>query len=86
MAKLEQSKHAKKVHVIEVVCAVLVAAIPKLFSAVQQEYRISIFPPLYCSASPAYVFYGTILPTVVVSCATLIMMVIILYYIHIVSN
>ena len=86
MAKLEQSKHAKKVHVIEVVCAVLVATTPKLFSAVQQEYHITIFPPPYCSASPAYVFYGTILPTVVVSCATLIMMVIILYNIHVVSN
>ena len=85
MSRFERSKHAKKVHIIEVVCVVLLTTVPKFVFAVRQEFRIVTFPPTICGASPTRNFYGNILPTIVVSCATLIMMVIILYNIHIVS-
>ena len=85
MGELEQSKHAKKAHIIEVICAVLLGTVPYFIFALQQEFRITTFPPLYCSGNAAHNFYGTILPTIVVSCASLIMMVITLYKIHVVS-
>jgi len=85
MGQLEQSKHAKRIHTIEVICAVLLGTVPYLVFALQQEFHITTFPPVYCGGSAAHNFYGSILPTVVVSCASLIMMVITLYKIHVVS-
>ena len=85
MVQLEQSKHAIKFHIIEVMCAVLLGTIPYIAFALRQEFHIVTFPPFYCGAGPTQNFYGSILPTVVVACASLIMMVIVLYKIHIVS-
>ena len=85
MVQLEQSKHAGKFHIFEVTCAVLLGTIPYIIFASRQEFHIATFPPFYCGANPTQNFYSSILPTVVVSCASLIMMVIMLYKIHVVS-
>ena len=86
MLRLEQSNHAKKVHIVEVTVAVLVATVPYIVFFVNSDFHISTFPPLYCGAGPTHNFYGVIVPTVVVYCVTLIMMLFVLYKIHIVSS
>ena len=86
MLQLEQSDHAGKIHVVEVMVAVLVATVPYIVFLINSDFRISTFPPLYCGAGPTHNFYGLIVPTVVVYCITLIMMLFVLYKIHIVSS
>ena len=86
MIKLEQSKYARVTHIIEVAIAVLLGTVPYIFIAANSRFHIGIFPPLYCGADPVYSFYATILPTVLVYCASLIMMLFMLYKIHIVSH
>ena len=85
MIKLEQLKYSKMIHVIEVTTAVLLGTVPYIIFATNSKFHITTFPPLYCGTDPVYNFYGTIVPTVVVSCATLIMMLFVLYKIHVVS-
>ena len=85
MIKLEQSKYARMIHIIEIAIAVLLGTVPYIFFAVNTNFHIGSFPPLYCATGPVHVFYGTILPTILASCASLIMMLFILYKIHIVS-
>ena len=86
MVKLEQSKYARLIHITEVAIAVLLGTVPYIFFAVYSRFHIVVFPSLYCGADPVYNFYGTILPTVLVYCASLIMMLFVLYKIHIVSH
>ena len=86
MVRLEQSKYSRMIHIAEVTIAVLLGTVPYIFFAIYSKFHITTFPPLYCGANPVYNFYGTILPTVLVSCATLIMMLFVLYKIHIVSH
>ena len=86
MVKLEQSKYSRMIHITEVTIAVLLGTVPYIFFAIYSKFHIATFPPLYCGTDPVYYFYGTILPTVLVSCATLIMMLFVLYKIHIVSH
>ena len=85
ITKLEQTKYAKTVHTIEITFVVLLAIVPYIAIALQHKFHIATFPPLYCAAGPRENFYGAIVPTVLASCASLVMMVIILYKIHIVS-
>ena len=85
MTKLEQSKYAKTVHTIEITFVVLLATVPYIAIALQHRLHIATFPPLYCAAGPRENFYGSIVPTILASCASLVMMVIMLYKIHIVS-
>ena len=85
MIKLERLKHAKKIHIVEVALAVLLGTVPNIVFAISSRFHIVTFPPLFCGAAPEYNFYGIIVPTIVVYCATLIMMLFVLYKIHIVS-
>ena len=86
MVKLEQSKYSRLIHIIEVAIAVLIGTVPYIFFAVNMNFHIAGFPPHYCATGPVHFFYGTILPTVLASCASLIMMLFMLYKIHIVSH
>ena len=86
MIKLEQLKYSRMIHIIEVTIAVLLGTVPYICFAINSKFRITTFPPLYCGTHPVYNFYGTILPTILVSCASLIMMLFVLYKIHIVSH
>ena len=85
MIKLEKSKHLRKLYVVEITFAVLLAVLPNIVFAINLDFRITTFPPFLCMANPNNVFYGTIIPTIMACCATLMMMLFILYNIHIVS-
>ena len=85
MAQLEQSKHAQIIHSIEITFVVLLATVPYIVFASQEQFHIVSFPPLYCGAGPSQNFYSNIVPTILATCASLIMMVIMMYKIHIVS-
>ena len=85
MTQFEQSSRAKKIHITEVIVVVLLATIPYVVIAVNSDFRFAVFPPFFCTAEPVYNFYGYIIPTVVVICVTLILMLFVLYTIHLVS-
>lgn len=85
MAQLEQSKNRRKVYIFEVAFMVLLGTVPYIVFAVKSDFHISNFPPLYCGAGPVHNFYGTIVPTVLTCCTSLIMMLFVLYNIHTVS-
>ena len=85
MAQFEQSSRAKKIHVTEVIVVVLLATIPSIVFGVNSDFRFAVFPPFYCTAEPERNFYGYVIPTVLVICVTLILMLFVLYTIHLVS-
>ena len=85
MVQLEQSKYARTIHIIEVTLVVLLGTVPNIVFSIHSEFHIITFPPIYCGADPEHNFYSTIVPTILVCCATLIMMLFVLYKIHIVS-
>jgi len=85
MVRLHRSKYRRKVHAFEIALVVLLGTVPYIVFAAKSEFHIVNFPPLYCGASPRYNFYGTIVPTVLASCVTFIMMLFVLYHIHTVS-
>ena len=85
MIHLENSKHSRKVHITEVTIAVLLATIPYVIFAARSEFHISLLPGVNCGAGPVHSFYGLIMPTVLVYCSSLIMMLFVLYKIHLVS-
>lgn len=85
MIRFENSKHSRKIHITEVTIAVLLATIPYVILAAKSEFRIGVLPAVFCGAGPVYNFYGLVIPTVIVYCSSLIMMLFVLYKLHLVS-
>jgi len=83
--KLDKSEHSNKYHIVEVVCAVIMGTVPYITFAATSKFQNVNFPPYLCGASPAYNFYGTIIPTILVNCVNLILMLFVIYKIHKVS-
>ena len=80
--KLDKSEHSKKYHIIEVVCALIVGTVPNITFAATSKFQFTTFPPYSCGTGPAYNFYGTIVPTILVNCVNLILMLLVVYKIH----
>ena len=80
------SPHSTKIHIIEVISVFIVGTLPYVVFAASSNYTITSFPPTSCTGDSVYSFYSLIIPTVILSCCSLIMMLIILYSIHIVSD
>lgn len=80
------SPHSMKFHIIEVIGVFIVGTLPYIVFAATSNYMITSFPPTGCSGDAIYSFYSLIVPTVILSCCGLVMMLIILYNVHIVSN
>ena len=78
--------HSIKIHIIEVTCVFIVGTVPYIAFAGASKNRIGSFPPRGCSGDAVYSFYSLVIPTVILSCSSLVMMLVILYNIHIVSN
>ena len=78
--------HSIKIHIIEVTCVFIVGTVPYIVFASASKNRIGSFPPRGCSGDAVYSFYSLVVPTVILSCSSLVMMLVILYNIHIVSN
>ncbi|XP_065890888.1 uncharacterized protein [Dysidea avara] len=69
-------------HVIEVAAVIIIVTTPNIYFLATSQYQIINFPPLFCGAGVDVNFYGIILPTVVINCASLIMMLLVLQKIH----
>ena len=85
-SKLDNSDHSKRIHTIEVVAAIVVGTVPYIVFAGTSKYQFARFPPYYCVYDTTYLFYGTVLPTLIPGCVGLILMLLVLYKIHIVSS
>ena len=64
---------------------IIIVTTPNIYFLATSQYQIINFPPLFCGAGVDVNFYGIILPTVVINCASLIMMLLVLQKIHGVS-
>jgi len=83
--RLDKSDNSRKYHIIEIICALIIGTVPYIAFAGTYKFQTINFPPSYCVAEPTYHFYGTIVPTVVVNCINLILMLFVLYKIRKVS-
>ena len=83
--RLDQSEHSRKYHIVEIVCVLIIGTVPYITFAATNKFQAINFPPSYCALDPVYNFYSIIVPTVVVNCINLILMLFILYKIHKVS-
>jgi len=83
--RLDQSEHNGKIHIVEISCVFIVGTVPYLALAAASKFKIAMFPPLRCVVTEAYTFYGSIVPTIVLACVSMILMLLVLYKIHIVS-
>ena len=84
-AKLNNSAYGRKIYALEVLIVVVIGTVPYIVFASTSTYQISRFPPVYCSYNTTYHFYGTYIPTLIIGCAGLILMLLVLYKLHIVS-
>ena len=86
-SKLLDSWHyTKKFYYLEVGLVTIIGAIPYLVLAGLSEFQINQFPPLFCGLSAAGSSYGIVIPTIVVNCATVIILLLVLYHVHNVSD
>jgi len=72
-------------HVTEVIAVITIVTTPNIYFLATSQYQIANFPPLFCASDVNVNFYGLIFPTVVINCASLIMMLFVLHKIHSVS-
>ena len=83
---LDNLHQRKKIYYFEVGCAFTVGALPYIILVSLSEYRIVNFPPIFCALSPEGNFYGIVFPTLILNCTTLIILLLVLYHVHIVSD
>ena len=75
----------KKFYYFEIGGITIIGTVPYIILASLSEYQIVQFPPKFCALSAVGNFYGIVLPTLIVNCATVIILLLILYHVHIVS-
>ena len=75
----------KKFYYLEVGLVTIIGIVPYVVVAGLSEFDISQFPPQFCGISVVGNFYGFVFPTVVVNCATVIILLLLLRHVHIVS-
>ena len=78
--------HTKKFYYFEIGFFTLIGTLPYLILASLSEFKISSFPPQHCTLSAEGNFYGFIFPTIAVNCTTLILLLLVLYHVHMVSE
>ena len=92
VAKPEYSKlldnwnRTKKLYYFEVGFVTIIGTVPYIILAGLSEFNISQFPPLACTFNAAGNFYGIILPTLILNCSTVIILLLVLYHVYIVSD
>ena len=77
---------AGKFYYFEIGLFTLIGTLPYIVLASLSEFVITQFPPRFCTLSAEGNFYGIILPTVVINCTTLIILLLVLYHVHMVSR
>ena len=83
---LDSWHRTKKFYYLEVGFVTIIGTVPYIVLAGLSEFQIAQFPPLFCGLSAAGNFYGIVLPTIVVNCTTVIILLLVLYHVHIVSD
>ena len=76
----------KKFYYWEVGFFTLIGTVPYIILAGMSEFHIAQSPPLYCALGAEQNFYGIIFPTIVINCTTVIILLLVLYHVHIVSE
>ena len=85
-AKLFNSRYSKAVYIIAVLIGFFIATAPPIVSAGLSNYEIVTFPPVQCgNSNRAYFFYASVVPIMTTICASMILMLLTLYKIHVVS-
>ena len=83
---LDSWHRTKKFYYFEIGFFTLIGTLPYVILASLSEFQIVQFPPLFCALSAEGNFYGIVLPTIVINCTTLIILLLVLYHIHMVSR
>ena len=83
---LDSWHRTKKFYYFEIGCVMVIGTLPYIVLASLSEFQIVNFPPQFCGLSPEGNFYGIVLPTVLMNCATLIILLLVLYSVHVVSG
>ena len=76
----------KKLYYFEVGFFTIIGTLPYVILAGLSEFQIVHFPPLFCALSAKIISYVIIFPTIVVNCTTVIILLLVLYHVHIVSD
>ena len=83
---LDSWHRSKKFYYFEVGLFTVIGTLPYIVLAGLSKFNIYEFPPTACGPSAAGNFYGFVLPTLIVNCSTLIILLLVLYHVHIVSD
>ena len=84
--QLDRLHHTKKFYYFEIGFVLTIGTVPYIVLASFSEFQIGDFPPQFCVLTPAGNFYGIVLPTLIVNCTTVIILLLILYHVHVVSD
>ena len=83
---LDNWNRTKKFYYFEVGFFTIIGTVPYIILAGLSEFTVSQFPPVACGPSATGNFYGIVLPTLIVNCSTVIILLLALYHVHIVSD
>ena len=75
-----------KFYYFEIGLFTVIGMLPYIILAGLSEYQITELPPLSCALDAEGTFYGFVLPTVVLNCTTVIILLLVLHHVHIVSD
>ena len=82
---LDSWNRTKKFYCFEVAIFTIIVTVPYMVLAGLSEFRMNEFAPPACSLGVAGTFYGLVLPTIVVNCTTVIILLLVLYHVNSVS-
>ena len=82
---LDNWHRTKKFYYLEIGFVATIGIIPYIVVAGLSEFEITQFPPQFCTISVKGSLYGMVLPTIVVNCAAVIILLLVLYHVHTVS-
>ena len=85
-AKLFKSHHSRVIYIAEVLVVFLIATVPSIILAIiGQNYNIIGFPPTFCVIDTTYRIYVIVIPILVTSCVSIILMSLVIYRLHMVN-
>ena len=76
----------RKIQIMEIACVFIVSVTPNIVLIANSQFYITTYPPVHCGASIEITFYGSVIPTMSINFASLIVMLFVLYKIHDVSH
>ena len=76
----------RKIQIMEVAFVFTVSVIPSIVLVASSQFHITSYPPISCGANIEITFYGSIIPTMSINFASLIVMLFVLCRIHYVSH